>query len=390
MKNRKLRMGMIGGGSDAFIGAIHRRAALMENQIELVCGCFSINPEISISSGRSYYLPDNRIYTTWQEMLEKEAALPADERMDFVTIVTPNKFHYEPAARALDLGFNVVLDKPMTFTLEEALSLREKVNSTGLTLALTHVYSGYPAVKEMKKRIAAGEIGKVRRVYVEYLQGWLSKRIELKGGNNAVWRTSPKESGKGGCVGDIGTHAWHLVEYVTGAKVTELCADLQRIADGRPIDDDASAFMRTDKGFTALLQASQIATGEANNIRLRVYGEEGGYEWRQEDPNILHIKWLDRPVESLMVGNGAVFYGDFAKWNMRTPAGHPEGFIESFANIYRNFAMTLRAKNAGETPTEEMLDFPTVEDGVRGMQFVETMVQAGYDAEQKWCKWIEK
>ncbi|MBP3318153.1 MAG: Gfo/Idh/MocA family oxidoreductase [Alistipes sp.] len=390
MKNRKLRMGMIGGGSDAFIGAIHRRAALMENQIELVCGCFSINPEISISSGRSYYLPDNRIYTTWQEMLEKEAALPADERMDFVTIVTPNKFHYEPAARALDLGFNVVLDKPMTFTLEEALSLREKVNSTGLTLALTHVYSGYPAVKEMKKRIAAGEIGKVRRVYVEYLQGWLSKRIELKGGNNAVWRTSPKESGKGGCVGDIGTHAWHLVEYVTGAKVTELCADLQRIADGRPIDDDASAFMRTDKGFTALLQASQIATGEANNIRLRVYGEEGGYEWRQEDPNILHIKWLDRPVESLMVGNGAAFYGDFAKWNMRTPAGHPEGFIESFANIYRNFAMTLRAKNAGETPTEEMLDFPTVEDGVRGMQFVETMVQAGYDAEQKWCKWIEK
>ena len=383
-------MGMIGGGSDAFIGAIHRRAALMENDIELVCGCFSINPEISISSGRSYYLPDNRIYTTWQEMLEKEAALPEGERMDFVTIVTPNKFHYEPAARALDLGFNVVIDKPMTFTLEEALSLREKVNSTGLTLALTHVYSGYPAVKEMKKRIAAGEIGKVRRVYVEYLQGWLSKRIELQGGNNAVWRTSPKESGKGGCVGDIGTHAWHLVEYVTGAKVVELCADLQRVAEGRPIDDDASAFMRTDKGFTALLQASQIATGEANNIRLRVYGEEGGYEWRQEDPNILHIKWLDRPVESLMVGNGAAFYGDFSKWNMRTPAGHPEGFIESFANIYRNFAKTLRAKNAGETPTEEMLDFPTVEDGVRGMQFVETMVQAGYDAEQKWVKWIEK
>ena len=390
MKNRKLRMGMIGGGSDAFIGAIHRRAALMENQIELVCGCFSINPEISISSGRSYYLPDNRIYTTWQEMLEKEAALPKEERMDFVTIVTPNKFHYEPAARALELGFNVVIDKPMTFTLEEALQLREKVNSTGLTLALTHVYSGYPAIKEMKSRIASGCIGKVRRVYVEYIQGWMTNRIELKGNNNAVWRSDPKQSGKGGCVGDIGTHAWHLVEYVTGAKVTELCADLQRVAEGRPIDDDACAFMRTDKGFSVTLQASQVAAGEANNLRIRVYGEEGGMDWVQQDPNKLIIKWLDRPEETLLVGNGAPFYGDWAKWNMRTPGGHPEGFIESFANIYRNFAFTVRARNAGETPTAEMLDFPNVEDGVRGMQFVETMVKAGYDSEQKWVKWIER
>lgn len=195
MKNRKLRMGMIGGGSDAFIGAIHRRAALMENEIELVCGCFSINPEISLSSGRSYYVPDNRIYTTWQEMLEKEAALPEGERMDFVTIVTPNKFHYEPAVRALEAGFHVVIDKPMTFSLEEALSLREKVRETGLTLALTHVYSAYPAVKEAKKRIARGDLGTVRRLFVEYSQGWLTKRIELKGGNNAVWRSDPKQAG---------------------------------------------------------------------------------------------------------------------------------------------------------------------------------------------------
>lgn len=295
MKNRKLRMGMIGGGSDAFIGAIHRRAALMENEIELVCGCFSINPEISLSSGRSYYVPDNRIYTTWQEMLEKEAALPEGERMDFVTIVTPNKFHYEPAVRALEAGFHVVIDKPMTFSLEEALSLREKVRETGLTLALTHVYSAYPAVKEAKKRIARGDLGTVRRLFVEYSQGWLTKRIELKGGNNAVWRSDPKQAGKGGCVGDIGTHAWHLAEYVTGAKVTEVCADLLRVAEGRPVDDDACAFMRFDGGFTGLLQATQVATGEANNIRLRVYGENCGLEWRQMEPNTLIYKVARSP-----------------------------------------------------------------------------------------------
>lgn len=390
MKNRKLRMGMIGGGSDAFIGAIHRRAALMEGEVELVCGCFSINPEISRSSGRSYYLPDNRIYDSWQEMLECEAALPEGERMDFVTIVTPNKFHYEPAVTALDKGFNVVLDKPMTFSLEEALMLREKVYQTGLTLALTHVYSGYPAVKEARRRVARGDIGKVRRLFVEYSQGWLTKRLELEGGNNAVWRNDPKQAGKGGCVGDIGTHAWHLAEYVTGAKVTSLCADLQRVAEDRPVDDDACAFMRFDAGFTGLLQATQIATGEENNIRLRVYGDKGGLEWRQMEPNTLYMKWIDRPTEEVRVGNNFGWLTDFTKHNTRVPGGHPEGFIESFANIYRNFALTVRAHMLGEEPREEWLDFPTVEDGVRGMQFVETMVKAGYDANEKWCDWVER
>lgn len=390
MKNRKLRMGMIGGGSDAFIGAIHRRAALMEGEVELVCGCFSINPEISRSSGRSYYLPDNRIYDSWQEMLECEAALPEGERMDFVTIVTPNKFHYEPAVTALDKGFNVVLDKPMTFSLEEALMLREKVYQTGLTLALTHVYSGYPAVKEARRRVARGDIGKVRRLFVEYSQGWLTKRLELEGGNNAVWRNDPKQAGKGGCVGDIGTHAWHLAEYVTGAKVTSLCADLQRVAEDRPVDDDACAFMRFDAGFTGLLQATQIATGEENNIRLRVYGDKGGLEWRQMEPNTLYMKWIDRPTEEVRVGNNFGWLTDFTKHNTRVPGGHPEGFIESFANIYRNFALTVRARMSGEEPREEWLDFPTVEDGVRGMQFVETMVKAGYDAYEKWCDWVER
>ena len=381
---------MIGGGSDAFIGAIHRRAALMENEIELVCGCFSINPEISLSSGRSYYIPDNRIYSTWQDMIQAELALPEGERMDFVTIVTPNRFHYEPAVAALDAGFDVVIDKPMTLTLEEAILLRDKVRQTGRTLALTHVYSAYPAVKEIRARIARGDLGIVRRVFVEYSQGWLSQRIELKGDNNAVWRSDPKQAGKGGCVGDIGTHAWHLTEYVTGAKVTEVCADLLRVAEGRPVDDDACAFLRYDAGFTGLLQATQVATGEENNIRLRVYGEKCGIEWWQQEPNTLYIKWPDHPVEKVRVGSGFAYLDDMAKWNIRTPGGHPEGFIEAFANIYRNFALTVRAKAAGEEPKPEWQDFPTVEDGVRGMQFIETMVQAGYCTDQKWHKWVEK
>ena len=381
---------MIGGGSDAFIGAIHRRAALMENQIELVCGCFSINPEISLSSGRSYYLPDNRIYSTWQEMIQAEASLPRGERMDFVTIVTPNRFHYEPAMAALDAGFDVVIDKPITLTLEEALSLREKVYQTGRTLALTHVYSAYPAIKEARARIARGELGEVRRVFVEYSQGWMSERIELKGNNNAVWRSDPKLTGKGGCVGDIGTHAWHLTEYVTGAKVTELCADLLRVAEGRPVDDDACAFLRYDAGFTGLLQTTQVAVGEENNLRLRVYGSKCGIEWWQQQPNSLYIKWPDRPTEEVRVGSGHAYLDDMSRWNIRTPGGHPEGFIEAFANIYRNFALTVRAKAAGEEVQPEWLDIPTVEDGVRGMQFVETMVQGGYCADQKWHKWVEK
>lgn len=388
MKRKKLRMGMVGGGSDAFIGAIHRRAALMENHIELVCGCFSVDPEISKSSGLSYFLPEERIYNSYQEMFEKEMALPEGERMDFVTIVTPNRFHFEPAMMALERGIHVVLDKPMTFSLEEAKQLRDKVEETGLVLALTHVYTGYPAVKEMKSRVAKGELGKLRRVYVEYPQGWLAERIELLGGNNAGWRTDPKLSGKAGCIGDIGTHAWHLAEYVTGQKVTELCAELNTFVPGRPIDDDGAAFLRMDGGAKVVLTATQVAIGEANNIRLRIYGEKGGLEWRQMDPNRLIVKWGNKPEEVVQVGNNT-FLGGEAVWNTRTPAGHPEGFIEAFANIYRNFALTVMAQQVGEEPTEEMLDFPGVYDGVRGMQFIETMVEAGWNDDVKWLKWIE-
>ena len=388
MGSRKLRMGMVGGGSDAFIGAIHRRAALMENDIELVCGCFSIDPEISLSSGRSYHLADNRIYSNYKEMFEKEAQLPEGERMDFVTIVTPNHYHFEPAMMALERGIHVVLDKPMTFSLEEAKRLQQKVEETGLVLALTHVYSGYPAVKEMKARIARGDLGKLRRLYVEYPQGWLAERIEVLGGNNAGWRTDPKQSGKAGCIGDIGTHAWHLSEYVTGQKVVELCAELSTFVPGRLVDDDGVAILHYDGGMKGVLTASQIAIGEPNNISFRVYGEKGGMEWHQQDPNYLILKWGDRPREIIDIG-GNTFLGDFALWNVRTPAGHPEGFFEAFANIYRNFTKTVMALQQGEQPTENMLDFPNVYDGVRGMQFIETMVEAGWKNDKKWQPWID-
>ena len=389
MKNSKLRMGIVGGGLDGFIGAIHIRAALMEGKIDLVCGCFSIDPEISVQSGRYYLVPDNRIYKSYHEMFEKEALLPEDERMQFVVVVTPNHVHYEPAAMALDRGYDVVIDKPMTFSLEEAKSLRDKVEQSGRTLALTHVYTGYPAVKEAKVRIARGDIGAVRRIYVEYPQGWLAERIELLGGNNAGWRTDPKQSGKGGCVGDIGTHAWNLCEYITGAKVTELCAELKAFVPGRPIDDDAAAFLHFDNGAIGTLTASQIAVGEENNLKIRIYGEKGAFEWAQVEPNTLYVKWPDKPMEIVRTGKGYPYLSDFTKWNIRTPGGHPEGYIEAFANVYRNFTYTVQAIAAGETPPAEYTDFPNVYDGLRGLQFIETMVASGYSSDQKWVKWVE-
>lgn len=389
MKNRRLNMGMIGGGSTGFIGAIHLRAALMENKINLVCGCFSSNPEVSEKSGAAYMIPKDRIYGTYQEMFEKEMQLPEGERMDFVAIVTPNHLHFEPAMMALERGMHVVLDKPMTFSLEEAKILQEKVNETGLSLALTHTYSGYPAVKEMKHRIANGELGKLRRVYVEYPQGWLSERIEVLGGNNAGWRTDPKFTGKAGCIGDIGVHAWHLTEYVTGLNVLEICAELNTFVENRLNDDDGTAMMRMDEGVRALLSATQIANGEANSLKIRVYGEKGGAEWSHQDPSRLYIKRNGAPEEIYHIGGNYPYLSDFAQWNIRTPGGHPEGLIEAFANIYRNFALTVIAHKNGEDATVEMLDFPNVNDGVRGMQFIETMVSSGWQDDEKWTKWID-
>ena len=381
MMNRKLRMGMVGGGSDAFIGAIHRLAAFMDGQIELVCGCFSINPEISISSGKSYYLPDNRVYKTYQEMFENEIKLPEGDRMDFVTIVTPNFAHFGPAMMALDNGFNVVIDKPITFTLDEAFQLQTKLQETGLLLALTHTYSGYPAVKQARQMVAEGQLGKIRKVFVEYPQGWLSSKLEDTGNAQASWRTDPKRSGKAGAMGDIGTHAHHLAEYVSGLKTTELCAELNIFVPGRLLDDDGAVLLRFDNGAKGVLIASQIAAGEENALKIRVYGDKGGLEWSQHEPNTLIAKWTNKPTEILRVGTSM---GAAANANTRTPGGHPEGYLEAFANIYRNYSFTLRAKLNGEQPKPEWLDFPGIKDGIRGMQFIDAVVEAGYNDNVKW------
>src|SRR5580765_1649513 len=359
MITRKLRMGMIGGGKDAFIGAIHRIAANMDGQIELVCGALSINPEIAKDSGKSLYLPEDRIYLTYEEMIKKEAALPVDKRMDFVTIVTPNFAHFAPAMAALDNGFNVVIEKPITFTLNEAKQLQQKVKETGLLLCLTHTYSGYPMVKQAKAMIAAGTFGKTRKIWVEYPQGWLSKLSEREGNAQAAWRTDPKRSGKSGAMGDIGTHAAHLAEYITGSKIAKLCADLSILVDGRALDDDGNVLLKFDNGAAGVLMASQVAAGEENALKIRVYGEKGGLEWAQHEPNTLLIKWLDQPAQILRAGAN---YGDrlspYATHNCRTPGGHPEGYLEAFGNIYRNFALSLSSKLSGSKPTKEMLDFP--------------------------------
>jgi len=385
--DRKLRMGMVGGGIGAFIGAVHRTAALMDNQIELVCGCFSSNPEKSFASGKELFLPADRVYGSYKEMFEKEAQLPEGERMDFVSIVTPNNAHFDPAVMALEYGFHVVLDKPMTFTLEEAFKLKEKIDESGLTFALTHTYAGYPAVKEAKALVKEGKLGPIRKIYVEYPQGWLSSKLEDAGNKQADWRTDPTRSGKAGCMGDIGTHAHHLAEYITGLKVTEICADLKVFVPTRLLDDDGSAFLRFDNGAQGVLMASQIAVGKENSLRIRVFGEKGGLEWDQEEPNTLILHWVDQPTQIVRTGNNLV--SSAALHNTRTPGGHPEGYLEAFANIYRNFALTVRAKANGEEPMAEMLDFPGVEEGIRGMQFIETVVSAGYNDEVKWVKFGE-
>jgi predicted dehydrogenase len=384
---RKLRMGMIGGGKDAFIGAIHRIAANMDGMIELVCGALSITPAIAQESGELLFLDKNRIYLNFEEMITKEAALPADIRMEFVTIVTPNFAHFAPAMMALDNGFNVVIEKPIAFTLDEAKQLKAKVDATGLLLCLTHTYSGYPMVKQAKALVADGVFGKTRKIWVEYPQGWLSKLSEREGNAQAAWRTDPTKSGKSGSMGDIGTHAAHLAEYISGAKIVKLCADLNIVVTGRALDDDGSVLLHFDNGATGVLMASQVAAGEENALKIRLYGEKGGLEWSQMEPNTLIIKWLDQPTQILRAGSN---YTDrlsvYATSNCRTPGGHPEGYLEAFANIYKNFATTLMAKINGTTPPKEALDFPSVEDGIRGMAFIDNVV-ASSNSELKWTNY---
>ena len=377
-------MGMVGGGKDAFIGAIHRVAANMDGLIELSCGALSINPEIAKESGKILFLPEDRTYLTYEEMIAKESKMPADQRIDFITIVTPNFAHFGPAMMALDNGFNVVVEKPMTFTLDEAKQLKNKVDETGLVLCLTHTYSGYPMVKQAKAMMKEGALGKIRKIYVEYAQGWLSKLSEREGNAQAAWRTDPKKSGKAGAMGDIGTHAAHLAEYISGLKITKLCADLNIVVEGRHLDDDGQVLLKFDNGASGVLIATQVAAGEENNLKIRIYGEKGGIEWAQQEPNTLLVKWLDKPTEILRAGaNYTNVLSSFATQNCRTPGGHPEGYLEAFGNIYHNFAQTLLAKLEGKEPTKEMLDFPGADDGVRGMAFIENVVASG-ESKEKW------
>lgn len=381
-------MGMIGGGKDAFIGAIHRIAANTDGLVELVCGALSIDRDIAIDSGRSLFLPENRIYTTYQEMLEKESQLPAEQKMDFVTIVTPNFAHFAPAMMALDHGFNVVIEKPMTFTLDEAKQLKKKLDETGLQLCLTHTYSGYPMVKQARYMVQSGVLGKPRKIVVEYMQGWLSKLSEREGNAQAAWRTDPKKSGKAGCMGDIGTHAAHLAEYISGLKITKLCADLNIVVKGRALDDDGNVLLKFENDVSGVLIASQIAAGEENALKFKIYGEKGGLEWAQQEPNTLLVKWLDEPAQILHAGsNYTNVLSSFATKNCRTPGGHPEGYLEAFGNIYHNFAQTLLSKLEGKEPTKEMLDFPGVDDGIRGMAFIENVVASG-NSNEKWTEFV--
>ncbi len=383
--NRKLRMAMIGGGKDAFIGAVHRLAMNMDGQVELVAGALSINPEIAVESGKMLFLDEDRIHTDYKVLLEKEAAMPADKRIDFVSIVTPNFVHFDPAIMALDKGFNVVIEKPIAFTLEEAKLLKEKVEATGLSLLLCHTYNGYPMVKQAKQFLKSGALGKIRKVYVEYPQGWLSTFLEKTGQAQASWRTDPKKSGKAGSMGDIGTHAFNLAEYVTGLQVTALCSNINIVVEGRMLDDDGAAFLKFDNGATGVLMATQIAAGEENNVKIRVYGEKGGIEWKHEDANTLLVKWLDKPTE--IYRTGGVYNSSFAAHNTRVPAGHPEGFLEAFGNLYKNFALTVRAKIDGDQPKEEWLDFPGVNEGVRGMAFVNNVIESG-ESDVKWKEFV--
>jgi predicted dehydrogenase len=381
MKKRKIRMGMIGGGPGSFIGIVHFNGAVLDGQIELVCGAFSSDPEKSKITGEQYFLPPERVYNSYEEMFEKEKILDPDKRMDVVCIATPNHVHFDPARLALENGFHVVLDKPMTINTDEAKKLVRLVEDTGLIFALTHVYTGYPMVKEAKKLIEDGALGKLRKIVVEYPQGWLSTPLEKTDNVQAGWRSDPGKSGKVGCMGDIGTHAFNLAEFVSGLKVTSLCADLTTFVEDRKLDDDGNVLLRFEEGVKGVLHASQISAGEENGLNIRVYGEKGGLRWLQEEPNTLTIKWLDKPVEVRRAGNP--YLSEIASYNCRLPFGHPEGLIEAFANIYRNVATSIQHRLVKEEIPEFANDYPDVYDGLRGMIFIDKLIESN-NSDLKW------
>lgn len=378
----KLKFGMIGGGRGAFIGAVHRLVAAMDGEAVLVAGAFSSDPERSRASGADLGLDPGRVYGSYREMAEAEAGRLAGDRLDFVVIVTPNHQHFGPAALFLKSGFNVVCDKPVTFDLAEARKLREIVRKSGKVFVLTHNYPGNVMVKQARDLVREGKLGQIRKIVVEYPQGWLATAVEKTGSKQATWRTDPKRSGAAGCLGDVGTHAENLARYITGLRIVELCADLTAFGKGRTLDDDANILVRWEKGAKGVLHSSQISVGEENALNIRVYGTLGGLEWHQEYPDDLVVKHLDRPKEVWRRANG--YLTGKAKTLGRIPPGHPEGYLEAFGNLYREAFRAIRAEVGGK-PIPKDADFPTIDDGVEGMAFLETAVKSSR-AGGKWRK----
>lgn len=384
MALRKLRMGMVGGGRDAFIGAVHRLAANLDGQIELVAGAFSSNPEKAKLSGADLMIDPARSYGSYEEMAEKEADLPADERIDFVSIVTPNFMHAKIAECFLKAGFHVICDKPMTLTLDEAKALSAAYEKSGQIFAVTHNYTGYPMVKEAREIVSSGGIGKILKIVAEYPQGWLLDKLEEGGQKQAAWRTDPKRAGSSCCIGDIGTHAENLGRYITGLEIESLCAEFTTFVEGRPLEDDGNILVRYKGGAKGVLLASQISAGEENELNIRIYGTKGSLEWHQEHPNELVRKYNDQPRQTLRRGND--YLSDTAKKFTRLPAGHQEAFIEAFANIYQEVVRAIQDRINGVDAGD--YDFPTMKDGVYGMAFIETAVKSS-KSNEKWTSFVE-
>lgn len=373
--NRKLRYGMVGGGPGAFIGAVHRSAAALDGEIELVAGAFSSDPEKSRRQGAELFLDESRVYGSYEEMADREAALPEGERIDFVSIVTPNHMHFPIAKAFIERGIHVVCDKPMTMTVEEAEALCRLVKEHDVVFALTHNYTGYPMVKQARELVRAGKLGEIRKVVAEYPQGWLASLIEAEGSKQAAWRTDPKQAGVSSAIGDIGSHAENLVRYVTGLELEAVCADIKTFVPGRQLEDDANLLVHFKGGARGVLYCSQISVGEENNLRIRVYGTEASLDWQQEDPNYLYVRQVNGPTQVYRRGND--YLEPIARHNSRLPFGHPEAFIEAFANVYRNAGRTIAARLAGEQPQPFDLDFPTVQDGAIGVHFIHTAIESG-------------
>ncbi|MEN6335804.1 MAG: Gfo/Idh/MocA family oxidoreductase [Phycisphaerales bacterium] len=382
--DRKLRMGLIGGGPGAFIGEVHRKASRLDGEIELVAGAFDIDPVKSKDMGKNLALDPKRVYSDYKEMIKAESALPVGQRVDFVSVTTPNNWHFPIARDFLLAGIHVMCEKPMTLTSDEGKELQKIVKDKKLVFGLMHNYTGYPMAKLARDMVKKGDLGKIRKIVVQYPQGWLATALEKTGQMQASWRTDPKQSGAGGCVGDIGTHAANLAEYISGLKITHICAELTSFVPGRPLDDDCNCLLKFDNGAKGVLHATQIGIGEENNLAIWVHGEKASLEWHQENPNYLSFRENDKPEQVWKRGNGYVgAYSPAAARCTRIPSGHPEAFLEAFANNYMNFAETVKCAIAHEKPSELALDFPSVEAGIRGLLFIETVV-ASSKSDQKW------